>query len=127
MPHDSINSLKILKVQDPPHMKTKPLHENLPQPPALVLMCSPVKTGKSTIISNLLLNESFFGPEYFDDVHIISNTINNDVTSRFLKERFNVEDTYTFNVEDTYTFLRSSASCWRSRSHTRRRTNLRSH
>ena len=79
-------------------MKTKPLHENLPQPPALVLMCSPVKTGKSTIISNLLLNESFFGPEYFDDVHIISNTINNDVTSRFLKERFNVEDTYTDEI-----------------------------
>jgi hypothetical protein len=88
-------NMKILRVQDPKHMKTKPLHENLPQVPALVLMCSPVKTGKSTIISNLLLNESFFGPEYFDDVHIISNTINNDVTSRFLAERFDVADTYT--------------------------------
>ena len=78
----------------------------LPRPPALVLMCSPVKTGKSTIISKLLLNESFFGPEYFDDVHIISNTINNDVTSRFLKERFNVEDTYIFTK---YVFLEGYA------------------
>ena len=47
-------------------------------------MVSPVKTGKSTIISNLLLNEGFYGHEYFDDVFIISNTINNDQTSRFV-------------------------------------------
>ena len=45
-----------------------------------------------------MLNESFYGPEYFDDVHIISNTINNDVTSRFLSERFHVEDTYTDEI-----------------------------
>lgn len=87
-------NLKILRVQDPKHLKTKPLHENLPQTPALVMMVSPVKTGKSTIISNLLLNDHFYGPEYFDDVHIVSNTINNDLTSRFLAERFDVEDNY---------------------------------
>ena len=56
------SNLKILRVQDPKDFKVKPLHENLPQLPALVLMISPVKTGKSTIISNLLLNESFYGP-----------------------------------------------------------------
>ena len=57
-------------------------------------MVSPVKTGKSTIINNLLLNESFYGHEYFDDVYVISNTINNDMTSRFIKEHFDVEDHY---------------------------------
>ncbi len=87
-------NLKILKVQDPKHLKTKPLHEYLPEPPALVMMISPVKTGKSTIISNLLLNDNFYGPDYFDSVHIVSNTINNDLTSRFLAERFDVEDNY---------------------------------
>ena len=92
---ESKSNLKILRVQDPKHLKTKPLHENLPQTPALVLMISPVKTGKSTIISNLLLNDNFYGPEYFDSVHIISNTINNDLTSRFLAERFDVEDNYS--------------------------------
>jgi hypothetical protein len=60
----------------------------------MVMMISPVKTGKSTIISNLLLNDNFYGPEYFDSVHIVSNTINNDLTSRFLAERFDVEDNY---------------------------------
>ena len=75
-------------------MKTKPLHPHLPQPPACVLLCSPIRTGKSTLISNLLLNPSFYGPEFFDETMIISNTINNDLTSRFLKEHFDVSDHY---------------------------------
>ena len=85
---------KVFKVKDPPFLKQKQLHPHLPQPPALVLMVSPVKTGKSTLISNLLLNESMYGQSYFDMVYIISNTINNDNTSRFLKEAFNTEDHY---------------------------------
>ena len=63
-------------------------------------MVSPVKTGKSTIISNLLLNEHFYGHEYFDDVFVISNTINNDHTSRFIKEHFDVEDHYNDSMID---------------------------
>ena len=62
-----MNQLKILKVKDFDEGPKKPLPENLPQPPTCVLMVSPVKTGKSTIISNLLLNPAFYGPEYFDD------------------------------------------------------------
>ena len=89
-----MSELKILKVKDANSKPSKPLHPHLPQPPASVLMVSPVKTGKSTIISNLLLNDKFYGPEYFDDVMVISNTINNDLTSRFIKEHFDVEDHY---------------------------------
>lgn len=85
---------KILRVKDPPFLKTKPLHPNLPQPHALVLHVSPVKTGKSTIISNLLLSDQFYGQDYFDRVKIISNTIANDNTSRFLQEAFDCEDHY---------------------------------
>lgn len=85
---------KILKVQDPPKEKIKPLHPNLPQPPALLLMISPIRTGKSTIISNLLLNSHFYGQDYFDEVMCISPTIYNDKTSRFLKKAFDCYDGY---------------------------------
>lgn len=89
----------VRKVKDPPIVKTKPLHPHLPQTGgagggALVLLCSPVKTGKSTLISNLLLNPDFYGQDYFDYVKIMSNTIMNDVTSRFIKKAFDVTDHY---------------------------------
>ena len=67
----------------------KPIHPNLPNIATgqLGLMISPVKTGKSTIISNLLLSPAFYRDQ-FDIVYVISNTIHNDTTSRFLKEKF---------------------------------------
>ena len=83
---------QILKVQDPPKEKVKPLHPHLPQPPALLLMISPIRTGKSTIINNLLLNSNFFGQDFFDEVMCVSPTIYNDKTSRFLKKAFDCYD-----------------------------------
>ena len=58
---------KILPVNDREDMpKEKPLHINLPKPPCLMLLCSPIRTGKSTIISNLYLNDNFYG--IIDDI-----------------------------------------------------------
>ena len=96
----------IKKIIDPPRMKDKPLHPNLPQPPALILMIMPVKSGKSTIISNLLLNDDFYGQDFFDlPPKVISTTINNDLTSRFLKKACDVEDNY--KDEYIYNFVKS--------------------
>ena len=89
-----MNTPKILKVKDREGVKMKPLHPHLPQQSALDLHCSPVKTGKSTIISNLMLSDQFYGQDFFDRVKIMSNTIMNDDTSRFLKDAFDVEDHY---------------------------------
>ena len=93
---------KILPVVEPDGVKAKPHHSHLPKVGcgvagggALLLMISPVKTGKSTIISNLLLSDLCYGQDFFDDVQIISNTIKNDVTSRFLNKAFNVYDYYS--------------------------------
>jgi len=88
-------NLKILKIVDPPNVKQKALHPNLPQPPSLVLMIMPTKTGKSTIISNMLLNKDFYGQDFFDETTVISPTINNDQTSRFMKQAFNTYDYYS--------------------------------
>jgi len=98
---------KILPVVEPPNVKAKPHHPFLPKVGvgvpgggSLLLMLSPVKTGKSTIISNLLLNESCYGQLFFDDVQIMSNTIANDVTSRFLNKAFNCHDHYDDKIID---------------------------
>ena len=83
-----------------------PLHPHLPQMDgpgggACLLMISPVKTGKSTLISNIMLNENFYnGQERFDQVKVISNTIANDVTSRFLAKAFDTHDYYHDDIID---------------------------
>ena len=88
---DSNFDLTVLPVTPPKHQKKlkRPLHSHLPDISIgqLGYLCSPVCTGKSTLISNLLLNKNFYA-EQFDIVYIISNTINNDVTSRFLKNTY---------------------------------------
>ena len=67
----------------------KAIHPNLPNIATgqLGILIAPVKCGKSTIISNLLLNPNLY-KDQFDIVYIISNTIHNDRTSRFLKKSF---------------------------------------
>lgn len=100
---------KVLPVIDPvmPPSKHPPIHPHLPQMDgpgggALLLMISPVKTGKSTIISNLMLNESFYnGQERFESVNVISNTIANDVTSRFMRQAFDTHDHYDDSIIDS--------------------------
>jgi len=85
------------------------IHPHLPQIAgpgggALLLMISPVRTGKSTIISNLLLGDSDMGfydaQERFHTTTIISNTIANDVTSRFLAKAFDTHDSYDDSIID---------------------------
>ena len=80
--------------------KQKPIHPNLPEPPNLWVLISPIKTGKSTILSNLTLNDNFYGQDYWDIVKVISNTIHADNTSRFLLKAFDCEDHYDDSMID---------------------------
>ena len=93
----------------PPEPRPSSMHPPHPHLPnvegegggSLLLMISPVRTGKSTLISNLLLREDFYdAQERFDQVNILSNTIANDVTSRFLRKAFegNCHDFYSDEV-----------------------------
>ena len=86
---------KVLKVRDPPKEKgIKEIHPYLPECPSLQIIAGSVRQGKSNLLLNYLLNENFYGPTYYDETKIISNTINLDPKGRFLKEAFDVEDHY---------------------------------
>ena len=94
---------RILPVKPPPNQKAKEHHEFLPEvgvgvkgKGALLCLLSPRNTGKSTIANNLFLNKKggFYGDDFFDEIYIISPTINLDQTSRHLKERFITFDNY---------------------------------
>jgi len=94
-----MNPPKVIAVQEEePDKRVKPVHPNFIKPPSLLLGIGAVRSGKTVLINNLLLRpyeEGFFGQDYFDDVHIISNTINNDPCARFLKQAFDCSDFYT--------------------------------
>ena len=50
------------------------VHKNLPQIPSCGLIASPVCSGKTTLLSNLFLNDSFY-KGVFDYVYILSPDI----------------------------------------------------
>ena len=89
----SLQDLTILPVKDEPYIQRggKELSEMLPKPPALLLCISPVKTGKSTILSNLLLRDSMFNGYFTGGIHFISPTINLDKTSRFIRDHPDIQ------------------------------------
>ena len=92
---------KILPIKSQKFEKAKAHHEHLPDvgvgvrgKGALLCLLSPRNTGKSTTCVNLFLNNAFYGPTFFDEVYIVSPTINLDQTSRHLKEKFITFDVY---------------------------------
>ena len=96
---------KVLPVQDPDEVDNfgANIHSHLPAiggfgGGSLTLIIGAVKTGKSTLLSNLFLNDNFYGQDTFDYVKIMSNTISNDITSRFLKEAYDVDDYYSDDI-----------------------------
>ena len=96
---------KILPIKEEENINPKAHHEYLPDvgvgvpgKGSLLCMLSPRNTGKSTIISNLFLNPNFYGEDFYDEVYIISPTINVDRTSRHLAKRFTTFDNYAPEV-----------------------------
>tara|TARA_R110002167_G_scaffold310654_1_gene515566 strand:+ start:368 stop:1144 length:777 start_codon:yes stop_codon:yes gene_type:complete len=77
----------------------KKIHKNLPQIPSCGLIASPVCSGKTTLLSNLFLNDAFY-KDVFDYVYILSPTIYNDNTAQHLLDEF--EDTVFDGYKDEY-------------------------
>ena len=93
---------KILPIKAQKHEKAKHHHEHLPDvgvgvrgKGALLCLLSPRNTGKTTTCVNLFMNsKDFYGPDFFDEIYIISPTINLDQSARHLKEKFITFDQY---------------------------------
>ena len=75
-----MNVPRVLPIKEPDNVKAKLHHPHLPKVGcgvpgggSLLLLISPVKTGKSTLISNMMLNDRFYGQTFFDDAIILSN------------------------------------------------------
>ena len=81
-----MSDLEIHPIQptEDPESDLNPL---LPTMPFIITLFAPRGGGKSTIISNLVLKKEFYYGR-FDVVYIMSNTIYNDKTSRFLKKKY---------------------------------------
>ena len=89
---------QIYPVKDPPKEKPRKItHPNLPELPCIMCLVMPTKSGKSTILSNLLLRDDFY-KDAMDNVTIMSNTIDQDITSRFLKKACDCYTGYDDNV-----------------------------
>ena len=95
-----MEGLKMHKVVDLEDKSKYPeINPILPQPPFLLLGIGSVRSGKTNALINMLRRDyrndgGMYGPEYFNDTLVISNTINNDPKGKFLKDAFRVEDHY---------------------------------
>ena len=86
--------IKIRKVVDLEDKSKYPeINPILPQAPFLLLGIGSVRSGKTNTLINMMRNDDEkYGTSYFDDVLVISNTIDNDPKGKFLKDAFRVEN-----------------------------------
>ena len=100
-----MNSLDILPVKPPEINKSKQMKELPESIPnvykgQLLIVVGAIRSGKSTLLNTLILRNSFYN-DMFDNVTIISPTIQNDQTSRFLYEKYrNCHTEYTDEIID---------------------------
>lgn len=84
-----MNKLEILPVKklkmDEDNNVKKKIHDHLLKPPFLLILCAPVRSGKSNMIMNLIYNDRFY-KGIFDHIVYISPTVDNDKTLSFLRE-----------------------------------------
>ncbi|MDF1853355.1 MAG: ATPase/DNA packaging protein [Verrucomicrobiales bacterium] len=84
-----MESLKILPVKELKEETSKSrtkkkIPDILPQKHFLWIICAPVRSGKTNLITNLLYNDEIDYSEHFEDIIFISPTIENDKTGRFI-------------------------------------------
>lgn len=79
-------SLKVLPVKGKNADHWPKLDKRLPQPPFLGIVQGGVRSGKSVLMTNLVLNPSFYRDDIFDHVVVVSPTCHNDDSLKPLAE-----------------------------------------
>ena len=91
--------LPVLEDETDTRLTKYELHPHLPQLPSMILGIGSVMSGKTTLLNSMAFQsreDGFYDFQtLFDEVHIMSNTIHNDPSARFLKKAFNVYDGYS--------------------------------
>jgi len=77
--------------------KFKDLHPNLPQCPSCAIIVGAIKSSKSNLIVNFLMNPDFY-KDKFDIVRVLSTTLHMDDKGKLLNQHFDCSDHY----EDKY-------------------------
>ena len=81
----------------PKEKPRKEIHPNLPDLPCIMTIVAPTKSGKTVLLTNLLLRDEFYKGIH-DNVTIMSNTIEQDETGRFLKDACDCYTGYDDNI-----------------------------
>ena len=86
---------KVYKVKDPePSSKFDDIHPNLPALPSLLVIVGSVRSAKSNLICNLLMNPEMY-KDRFDIVRVCSTTLHQDHKGKLLNKYFDATDTYS--------------------------------
>ena len=89
---------KVYKVKDPePSQRFEDIHENLPSMPSLLLIIGSVRSAKSNLICNLLMNPEMF-KDRFDIVKVVSTTLHSCHKGKLLAKYFDATDTYSDQI-----------------------------
>jgi hypothetical protein len=91
---------KVYKVKDPePSTRFNDIHPNLPSMPSLLLIIGSVRSAKSNLICNLLMNPEMY-KDMFDIVKVISTTLHSCHKGKLLSKYFDATDIYDDNIID---------------------------
>ena len=89
---------KVYKVKDPePSTRFNDIHPNLPSMPSLLLIIGSVRSAKSNLICNLLMNPEMY-KDMFDIVKVISTTLHSCHKGKLLSKYFDATDIYDDNI-----------------------------
>lgn len=94
-----LDILPIKEMKDTLMPTSRPISDNLPHPPFVMTLVSAVKSGKSTIIGNLLLR---FYPSCFDSILYFSPTAEMDKTTKSFLKAFEDDERQELTIFDKH-------------------------